>query len=68
MIASLPYLIVGLLFLFGLYAVVFERNLIKIAIGISVIEAATNMFLIVLGYRTGGRIPVFTLAERSRFS
>ncbi|WP_300526341.1 cation:proton antiporter subunit C [Aminiphilus sp.] len=66
MIASFPYLIVGLLFLFGLYAVVFERNLIKIAIGISVIEAATNMFLIVLGYRTGGRIPVFTLAGESK--
>lgn len=62
MIGNLPFLIVGILFLFGLFAVIFERNLIKIAIGVSLIEAATNLFLITLGYRTGGSIPVFTMA------
>lgn len=62
MIGNLPFLIVGVLFLFGLFAVIFERNLIKIAIGVSLIEAATNLFLIALGYRTDGSIPVFTMA------
>lgn len=62
MIGNLPFLIVGVLFLFGLFAVIFERNLIKIAIGVTLIEAATNLFLITLGYRTGGSIPVFTMA------
>lgn len=46
----------------GMYAILFERNLIKIAIGITLLEASANLFLIVLGYRIGGSIPVFTLA------
>lgn len=46
----------------GLIAVLTEKNLVKIAIGISIIESATNMFLIVLGYRTGGTVPVRFLA------
>jgi len=64
MIGNLPYLVVGIIFLLGLYAVLFEKNLIKIAIGVSLIEASANLLLIVLGYRTGGSIPVFTLAGK----
>jgi len=62
MIGNLPFIVVGVLFLIGLMAVLMEKNLIKIAIGIGIIEAATNLFLIVLGYRTGGSIPVYTFA------
>ncbi|HOO63055.1 MAG TPA: cation:proton antiporter subunit C [Synergistaceae bacterium] len=61
MIGNLPYVIVGLLFVYGLFAVIFERNLVKIAVGVSVVEAAANLMLIVYGYRSGGNIPVFTL-------
>ena len=66
MIGNLPFLVVGALFLIGLAAVVFERNLIKIAIGVSLVESAVNLFLIVLGYRTGGAIPVFTMAGKTQ--
>ncbi|MCF7936390.1 MAG: NADH-quinone oxidoreductase subunit K [Synergistales bacterium] len=62
MIGNFPFVIVGFLFLLGLYAVIFERNLIKIAVGVVIIEAATNLLLIVVGYRMGGSIPVYTLA------
>lgn len=62
MINNFPMLTVGALFVIGLYGVLFKRNIIKIAIGISIIESSTNLFLIVLGYRTGGSIPVYTLA------
>lgn len=64
MIGNLPFLVVGVLFLIGLAAVVFERNLVKIAIGVSIVESAVNLFLIILGYRTGGSIPVFTMAGK----
>ncbi len=68
MIGNLPYIVVGLLFTYGLFAVIFERNLIKIAVGITVLESAVNLLLIVYGYRSGGNIPVFTLAgEGSSF-
>lgn len=62
MTGNMPFLVVGILFFLGLYAILFERNLIKIAIGITLLEASANLLLIVLGYRTGGSIPVFTLA------
>ncbi len=62
MTGNLPFLAVGIIFFMGMYAILFERNLIKIAIGITLLEASANLFLIVLGYRIGGSIPVFTLA------
>ena len=62
MTGNAPFLVVGVIFLLGLYAILTERNLIKIAIGISLLEASANLLLIVLGYRTGGSVPIFTLA------
>ncbi len=62
MIDNLPMIVVGALFVMGLYGIMFKRNIIKIAIAVSVVESSTNLFLIVLGYRTGGSIPVYTLA------
>ena len=62
MTGNAPFLVVGIVFLLGLYAVLTERNLVKIAIGISLLEASANLLLIALGYRTGGSVPIFTLA------
>lgn len=56
--ANLPYFVLALLFLIGLLGVVLETNMIKIGIAIDIMESAANMFLIVLGYRHGGYIPV----------
>lgn len=64
MTGSMPYVAVAVLFLCGLYMVLFEHNLFKIALGITVMEASANLFLVVLGYRSGGGIPVYTLASR----
>jgi len=61
MINNVPMVVVGALFVIGLYGVLFKRNIVKIAIAVSIIESSTNLFLIVLGYRTGGSIPVYTL-------
>ncbi len=47
-----------LLFLIGLYAVVTKHNLIKIVIGFIIMENAVNLFLIMLGYRMGGKAPI----------
>ena len=58
--ANLPYFVVAVLFLIGLLGVLLETNMIKIGIAIDVMESAANMFLIVLGYREGGYIPVGT--------
>lgn len=62
MIANAPFFVVGLLFLAALVAIFMQKNLIKIAIAISIISSAVNLFLVALGYRTGGTIPIHFLA------
>ena len=52
------YLLCLALFLIGLYAVVRKRNIIKIIIGIGIMEYAVNLFFVLLGYRTQGRAPI----------
>jgi multicomponent Na+:H+ antiporter subunit C len=42
----------------GLYCAVVKKNMVKIVIGIMVMEYAVNLFLIMLGYRSGGAAPV----------
>jgi len=56
----IPYLAVVALIFIGLYAVLFRRNLIKIVIGLTLIESGINLFLIILGYREGGVAPIYT--------
>jgi len=60
MIYNLPYLAVVCLVLIGLYAVLFKRNLIKMIIGITLIESGVNLFLITLGYRKDSIAPIYT--------
>ncbi|MBL3539555.1 sodium:proton antiporter [Aminivibrio sp.] len=62
MIANAPFFLVGLLFLAGLVTIFMEKNLIKIAIAIGIISSAVNLFLVALGYRAGGTIPIHYLA------
>ena len=42
----------------GLYCAVVKKNMVKIVIGIMVMEYAVNLFLIMLGYRFGGIAPI----------
>lgn len=60
MINNIPFFAVMLLIAIGLYAILFKRNLIKIAIGITIVEAGVNLFLITLGYREDGVAPIYT--------
>jgi len=54
----MPYALCFLLFMIGLYCAVVKKNMVKIVIGIMVMEYAVNLFLIMLGYRTGGEAPI----------
>jgi multicomponent Na+:H+ antiporter subunit C len=42
------------LFLIGLYCVVIKKNIVKIVIGLAIMEASVNLFLILLGYKKDG--------------
>lgn len=60
MIYSIPFIAVVVLIAVGAYALIFKRNLIKIAIGLTIVESGVNLFLITLGYREGGGAPIYT--------
>ncbi len=60
MIYNIPFYTVVALVLIGLYAMLFKRNLIKIAIGLTILESGVNLFLITLGYRKEGVAPIYT--------
>lgn len=47
-------------FLIGLYCVVIKKHLLKIVMGILIMEYAVNFFLVLLGYRMGGIAPIVT--------
>jgi multicomponent Na+:H+ antiporter subunit C len=59
MIYNIPYIAVVALILIGLYAVLFKRNLIKIVIGITLIESGVNLFLITLAFRKNSVAPIY---------
>ncbi len=53
------YVLCFILFSIGLYCVLRKRNLIKIIIGIGIMEYAVNLFFILIGYRFEGRSPIY---------
>ncbi len=57
------YALCLLLFMVGLYCAVVKKNMVKIVIGIVVMEYAVNLFLIMLGFRMGGTAPILDRAE-----
>jgi multicomponent Na+:H+ antiporter subunit C len=58
-VSVLPYLLAVFVFLAGLYGIVSSRNLIHIAVCISVSQSATYVLLLAIGYRKHGTAPVF---------
>ena len=54
------YILCFVLFSIGLFSAVRKRNIIKIIIGIGIMEYAVNLFLILIGYCKEGRAPIFS--------
>ena len=52
------YALCFVLFMIGLYAVLTKKNIVKIVVGIIIMDYAVNLFIILLGYRKGGVAPV----------
>ncbi len=55
------YYIAGiLLILIGMYAVLTKKNIIKIVIGLSIIDSGINLLLIAIGYVKDATAPIFS--------
>ncbi len=48
------------LILIGLYAVLMKKNLVKIVIGLTIIDAGIHLLFIGIGYINGGTAPIFS--------
>ncbi|MFH1354710.1 MAG: sodium:proton antiporter [Candidatus Omnitrophota bacterium] len=59
----IEYILCLILFSIGLYCVLRKRNIIKIVIGLGIIEYAVNLFFILVAYRKGARAPILSKGE-----
>ena len=48
------------LILIGLYIILVKRNLIKVIVGLGILDTGVNLFLISIGYITKGTAPIFS--------
>ena len=60
-VGNASYVVVALLILMALIALLTQKNLIKISVAIAVLGSSINLFLVLLGYRDGGSIPLYFL-------
>jgi multicomponent Na+:H+ antiporter subunit C len=58
-VSVLPFLVAVWLLLVGLYGVVTSRHLVHLVMCLSVAQASTYVLLLSIGYRVGGRAPIF---------
>jgi len=53
----------------GLFGILTQKNLIKIIVSVAIIEYAVNVFLILVGFRSGGHAPIVgSLADAGSFA
>lgn len=57
------YFMCLILFAVGIYCILRKRNIIKIIIGIMIVEYAVHLFFVLVGYRMDGRAPIFSPDE-----
>ncbi len=57
---NFPFVASALLVGVSLYIIIFRRNLIKLIMGIAMMSSGVNLFIVALGYRTGGNAPIYT--------
>jgi multicomponent Na+:H+ antiporter subunit C len=59
-VSVLAYLVAVWLLLVGVYGVITSRHLVHLVICLAVAQSSTYVLLLAVGYRTGGRAPIFS--------
>jgi multicomponent Na+:H+ antiporter subunit C len=55
----LPFAVAAWLFLVGLWGIVSSRNLLRTILSLTVVQSATYLVLLGVGYRNGATAPIF---------
>jgi multicomponent Na+:H+ antiporter subunit C len=58
-LSYLPYILAAWLFLVGLYGIVTSRNLIHLAVCLTVSQSSTYVLLLAIGYKNRSTAPIF---------
>ncbi|MGD9612410.1 MAG: sodium:proton antiporter [Kiritimatiellia bacterium] len=62
LLLAMPFFTVVVLIVLGLAVMLSKRNIVKILMGVSLMESAVNLFLVATGYRHDGVAPIYTNA------
>jgi multicomponent Na+:H+ antiporter subunit C len=58
-VSFLAFAVAAWLFLVGLYGVVSSDNLVRTILSLTVVQSATYVLFIGIGYRSGGKAPIY---------
>jgi multicomponent Na+:H+ antiporter subunit C len=58
-LSVVPYLVAGWLLLAGIYGVATSTHLVHLVLCLGVAQASTYVLLLAIGYRSGGKAPIF---------
>lgn len=61
------YILTVALLSIGIFGLFTQRNLVKLIISLSIVEGASNIFLILVGYRSSGVAPIITRKTGENF-
>jgi multicomponent Na+:H+ antiporter subunit C len=57
-VSFFPYAVAAWLFVIGLWGVVSSRNLVRTVLSLTVVQSATYVLLLAIGYRSAGQAPI----------
>jgi len=57
------YIASVLLIVLGLYTICFKKHLIKIVIGMGIIDYGINLLLVSIGFNDGGTAPIYSMSD-----
>ena len=57
------YFAAVMLIVLGLYTIVFKKDMIKIVLGMGLVDYGINLFIVSIGFNAGGTSPLFTISE-----
>ena len=52
----------------GFYTIVAKKNLLKIVIGMGIVDYGVNLLIVSVGFNPGGTAPIFAISELTRES
>jgi len=61
------YYIIVVMAAVGLYIIMTKKNIMRVLMGLSLMESAVNLFIITVGYNKGGTAPIYSDGVTSGF-